>query len=176
MLGGGMRQAGVLAAAGHFALTQQRADLQADHRRAQALAEDSWRRSRRSPSRVRGTGGTPWGARSRIAARAFPWGFALRRDRTIARGRAASAGEGLRVSKRDYYEVLGVEKGADADDIKRAYRRLAMKYPPDRNPGDESAEERFKAIQAAYEQVESPQQRREYDEQQRMQSMFGGSD
>ena len=57
------------------------------------------------------------------------------------------------MAKRDYYEVLGVEKGASADDIKRAYRKLAGKYHPDRNPGDKSAEEKFKEIQKAYETI-----------------------
>ena len=76
----------------------------------------------------------------------------------------------------DPYRVLGVAPDASDGEIKRAYRKLARQYHPDRNPGDAAAEERFKAIQAAYEQVESPQKRREYDEQQRMQSMFGGGD
>ena len=47
------------------------------------------------------------------------------------------------MSKRDYYEVLGVSKGADAKDVKKAYRRVAMKYHPDRNPDDPDADEKF---------------------------------
>ncbi len=54
------------------------------------------------------------------------------------------------MSKRDYYEVLGVSKGADEKDIKKAYRRVAMKYHPDRNPDDPDAEEKFKEATEAY--------------------------
>ena len=53
--------------------------------------------------------------------------------------------------KRDYYEVLGVDRSASADDIKRSYRRLAMKFHPDRNPGDTEAEASFKEASEAYE-------------------------
>ncbi|MCI5523685.1 MAG: DnaJ domain-containing protein, partial [Spirochaetia bacterium] len=54
-------------------------------------------------------------------------------------------------AKRDYYEVLGVEKGADKEAIKKAYRKLAVKYHPDRNPGNKEAEEKFKEATEAYE-------------------------
>jgi molecular chaperone DnaJ len=64
---------------------------------------------------------------------------------------------------RDYYEILGVEKAASADDIKRAYRRLAMKYHPDRNPGDATAETRFKECAEAYEVLADPERRATYD-------------
>ena len=55
------------------------------------------------------------------------------------------------MSKRDYYEVLGVERGADTKDIKKAYRRLAQKHHPDRNPDDETSAEKFREVSEAYE-------------------------
>lgn len=64
---------------------------------------------------------------------------------------------------RDYYEVLGVERDASTDDIKRAYRRLAMKYHPDRNPGDVEAETRFKECAEAYEVLANKETRARYD-------------
>lgn len=57
------------------------------------------------------------------------------------------------MAKRDFYEVLGVERGASEADLKKAYRRLAMKYHPDRNPGDKEAEDKFKEANEAYEEI-----------------------
>ena len=65
--------------------------------------------------------------------------------------------------KQDYYAVLGVNKGASDADIKKAYRKMAKKHHPDRNPGDKSAEEQFKAVQQAYEVLSDPQKRQVYD-------------
>lgn len=66
--------------------------------------------------------------------------------------------------KRDYYEVLGVDRGADATVCKRAYRKLAMKYHPDRNPGSKAAEEKFKEASEAYSVLSDPEKRRLYDQ------------
>lgn len=66
--------------------------------------------------------------------------------------------------KRDYYEVLGIERSASADDVKRAYRRLAMKYHPDRNPGDTEAETKFKECAEAYEVLADAERRQMYDQ------------
>ncbi|MCW7537738.1 molecular chaperone DnaJ [Aquabacterium sp. A7-Y] len=70
------------------------------------------------------------------------------------------------MAKRDYYEVLGVAKNASEDDIKKAYRKLAMKYHPDRNQGDaaKEAEERFKEVKEAYEMISDPKKRAAYDQ------------
>ena len=67
------------------------------------------------------------------------------------------------MAKRDYYELLGVSKDAGKDEIKRAYRKLAMQYHPDRNPGDEEAEQKFKEIGEAYEVLSDEQKRAAYD-------------
>ncbi|SHJ75651.1 molecular chaperone DnaJ [Tepidibacter formicigenes] len=68
------------------------------------------------------------------------------------------------MSKRDYYEVLGVNKNATDQEIKKAYRKLAMKYHPDRNPGDKEAEEKFKEANEAYEVLSDSQKRANYDQ------------
>ena len=68
------------------------------------------------------------------------------------------------MAKRDYYEVLGVEKGASADDIKKAYRKTALKYHPDRNPDNQEAEEKFKEAAEAYDVLSNPDKRARYDQ------------
>ncbi|HKR99621.1 MAG TPA: DnaJ domain-containing protein, partial [Candidatus Dormibacteraeota bacterium] len=70
----------------------------------------------------------------------------------------------MATAKRDYYEVLGVERTASAEELKRAYRRLAMQYHPDRNNGDKAAEERFKEVQGAYDLIGDPDKRKQYDQ------------
>ena len=70
----------------------------------------------------------------------------------------------LIMAKRDYYEVLGVDKSASADDIKKAFRKLALKYHPDKNPGDKSAEEKFKEVAEAYNVLRDPEKRQKYDQ------------
>ena len=67
------------------------------------------------------------------------------------------------MSDQDYYELLGLSKGASAEEIKKAYRRMAMKYHPDRNPGDKAAEEKFKEIGEAYAVLSDDQKRAAYD-------------
>ncbi len=68
------------------------------------------------------------------------------------------------MAKRDYYEVLGVDKNASEDDIKKAYRKIAIKYHPDRNPGNKDAEEKFKEAAEAYDVLHDPQKRQQYDQ------------
>lgn len=68
------------------------------------------------------------------------------------------------MAKRDYYEVLGVSKTASEDEIKKAYRKIAIKYHPDRNPGNKEAEEKFKEAAEAYDVLHDPQKRQQYDQ------------
>jgi molecular chaperone DnaJ len=66
--------------------------------------------------------------------------------------------------KHDYYETLGLDRKASADDVRKSYRKLARKYHPDLNPGDKSAEERFKNVQEAYDILSDPKKRQMYDQ------------
>ena len=68
------------------------------------------------------------------------------------------------MEKRDYYEVLGVDKNASADEIKKAYRKKAIQYHPDKNPGDKEAEEKFKEAAEAYDVLSNPEKRSRYDQ------------
>lgn len=68
------------------------------------------------------------------------------------------------MAKRDYYEVLGVDKSATEDEIKKAYRKIAIKYHPDRNPDDKDAEQKFKEAAEAYDVLHDPQKRQQYDQ------------
>ena len=67
------------------------------------------------------------------------------------------------MAHRDYYNVLGIQRGADQETVKRAYRSLARKYHPDRNPDDVEAERRFREVVTAYETLSDPEERRRYD-------------
>lgn len=78
------------------------------------------------------------------------------------------------MAKQDPYSVLGVGRNASDVEIKRAFRKKARQFHPDRNQGDASAEAKFKEVQAAYESIASAKDRNEYEQQQRMSSMFGG--
>jgi molecular chaperone DnaJ len=79
------------------------------------------------------------------------------------------------MNKRDYYEMLGVSKGASQEEVKKAYRKLAIKYHPDRNPDNKQAEDKFKEASEAYEVLSSPEKRKKYDQFGHA-GMQGGSD
>src|SRR3972149_6563047 len=68
------------------------------------------------------------------------------------------------MSKRDYYEILGIPRDASRDEIKKAYRKLALQYHPDRNPGNKQAEEKFKEAAEAYEVLSNDEKRRRYNQ------------
>src|SRR5258705_705213 len=68
------------------------------------------------------------------------------------------------MAKRDFYEVLGVDRSAENEEIKKAYRKLAVKFHPDKNPGDKTSEDKFKEIGEAYEALSDPQKRAAYDQ------------
>ena len=68
------------------------------------------------------------------------------------------------MAKRDYYEVLGVDKNATPDELKKAYRKLALQYHPDRNPGNKEAEEKFKEAAEAYDVLSNPDKKARYDQ------------
>src|SRR5882757_1569968 len=68
------------------------------------------------------------------------------------------------MSKRDFYEILEINKSAGADEIKKAYRKLAIKYHPDKNPDDKAAEEKFKEAAEAYEVLSNPEKKQRYDQ------------
>jgi len=85
-----------------------------------------------------------------------------------------TAGDGMKY--KDYYEILGVDKKASADEIKKAYRKLAKKYHPDAHPGDKAAEEKFKEINEAYEVLGDPQKRDKYDRFGAQGQFYNGAD
>src|ERR1051326_5192819 len=68
------------------------------------------------------------------------------------------------MAQQDYYQTLGVERGASAEDLRKAYRKLARKHHPDLNPGDKAAEDRFKKVQEAYDVLSEPKKKHMYDQ------------
>ncbi|KAM0436745.1 hypothetical protein ACHAPT_002456 [Fusarium lateritium] len=98
-------------------------------------------------------------------------------DRTVMREIRRAELEVKKAQRKDYYKIVGVEKTATPDEIKRAYRKMAVKLHPDKNPGDPHAEEKFKDLQEAYETLSDPQKRARYDNGDDLidpNDMFGG--
>ncbi|KAM5369266.1 hypothetical protein ACJZ2D_009087 [Fusarium nematophilum] len=98
-------------------------------------------------------------------------------DRNVQREIRKAELELKKAQRKDYYKIVGVEKTATADEIKRAYRKMAVKLHPDKNPGDPHAEEKFKDLQEAYETLSDPQKRARYDNGDDLldpNDMFGG--
>src|SRR6185295_16281122 len=119
------------------------------------------------PARARGAPLPAVRAGGRVGRRGPAEGLPARRPRPPPGPRRGIAGR-----MKDLYEVLGVEKDASADEIKKGYRKLARQHHPDKNPGDKAAEERFKEIQSAYDVLSDPEKRKQYD--QVGPRMFGG--
>src|SRR5207237_8241562 len=118
------------------------------------------------PARARGAPDAAVRARGGVDPRGDPEGLPARRPRAAAGARrrvggAAGAPGGGRVT--NPYETLGVAKNASADEIKKAYRKLARQDHPDRNPGDKAAEDRFKEVQTAYDLLSDTEKRKQYD-------------
>src|SRR5205823_2273083 len=135
--------------------------------RAGGARRDRDRRQVR-PARARSAPDAAVRARGGLGPRGDPEGLPARRPRAApgARrrlgGAAGSAGGGGR-GVTSPYETLGVAKNASADEIKKAYRKLARQYHPDRNPGDKAAEDRFKEVQTAYDLLSDSEKRKQYD-------------
>ncbi len=118
------------------------------------------------PARARGAADAAVRGRGGRDPRGDPEGVPARRPRAAAgagrRERRWRRAVATRTTK-NLYEVLGLEKGASQDEIKKAYRKLARQYHPDKNPGDKEAEEQFKEVQAAYDVLSDPEKREQYD-------------
>jgi len=68
------------------------------------------------------------------------------------------------MAKRDYYDILGIPRNANTEEVKKAYRKNAIKFHPDKNPGDKAAEEKFKEAAEAYEVLSNPEKKQRYDQ------------